>query len=159
MGKAKSYAERLFEFPEIGPLPPDAARLAIANPALAEGVVVTDNALRRIIERTQGHPYFLQERGKHAWDAADASPIDVDDVERANSTAIAALDASFFRLVRYVRARAKDEAAAWELFRASAYKEYSFTDCVSFVMMRRLGIGTAVAVDEHFRQEGFDVLP
>ena len=116
MGKAKSYAERLFDFPEVGPLPPDAARVAIANPARAEGVVVTDDALQRIIEATQGYPYFLQEWGKHAWDAADASPIDVDDVERATATAIAALDASFFRArfdpltpleKRYLRAMAE----------------------------------------------------
>lgn len=116
MGKAKSYAERLFDFPEVGPLPQDAARVAIANPARAEGVVVTDEALQRIVEQTQGYPYFLQEWGKHAWDAADASPIDVDDVERATATAIAALDASFFRVrfdrltpleKRYLRAMAE----------------------------------------------------
>jgi hypothetical protein len=116
MGKAKSYAERLFDFPEVGPLPPDAARVAIANPARAEGVIVTDDALQRIIEATQGYPYFLQEWGKHAWDAADASPIDVDDVERATATAVAALDASFFRVrfdrltpleKRYLRAMAE----------------------------------------------------
>jgi hypothetical protein len=90
--------------------------VAIANPARAEGVVVTDDALQRIIEATQGYPYFLQEWGKHAWDAADASPIDVDDVERATATAIAALDASFFRVrfdrltpleKRYLRAMAE----------------------------------------------------
>lgn len=116
MGKAKSYAERLFDFPEVGPLPPDAARVAIANPARAEGVVVTLDALQRIIEATQGYPYFLQEWGKHAWDVADASPIDVDDVERATVTAVAALDASFFRVrfdrltpleKRYLRAMAE----------------------------------------------------
>lgn len=55
-----------------------------------------------IIEETQRYPYLLQEWGKHAWDADDASPIDVDDVERANGTAIATLDGSFFR-VRFDR--------------------------------------------------------
>ena len=59
-------------------------------------------ALDRIIQETRGYPYFLQEWGKHAWDAADASPITLEDVERATASAIAALDESFFR-VRFDR--------------------------------------------------------
>ena len=50
----------------------------------------------------EGYPYFLQEWGKHAWDAADASPIDAGDVGTAAVTAVAELDASFFR-VRFDR--------------------------------------------------------
>lgn len=102
MGRAKSYAERLFDFPEVGPLPVEAARRAIAKPALAEGVVVTAEALDRIARETQGYPYFVQEWGKHAWDVADGSPITVDDVARASQSAVAALDESFFR-VRFDR--------------------------------------------------------
>lgn len=102
MGRAKSYAERLFDFPQIGPLPRDAARLAITKPALDQGVVVEEDALDRIIQETRGYPYFLQEWGKHAWDAADASPITLQDVERATASTIAALDESFFR-VRFDR--------------------------------------------------------
>ncbi|MBA3498076.1 MAG: ATP-binding protein [Gemmatimonadales bacterium] len=101
-GRAKSYAERLFDFPEIGPLPPDAARSAIVIPARQEGVEVENAALLAILKRTQGYPYFLQEWGKHAWDAADASPITRKDVDRASKTAVAALDESFFR-VRFDR--------------------------------------------------------
>jgi len=41
MGRAKSYAERLFDFPEVGPLSPEAAILAIAKPAKALNVEVT----------------------------------------------------------------------------------------------------------------------
>jgi hypothetical protein len=102
MGEAKSYAERLFDFPEVGPLPPDATRLAIAKPAEEAGVEVTPGALDRIVKETRCYPYFVQEWGKHAWDVADASPITEDDVERASVTAIAALDESFFR-VRFDR--------------------------------------------------------
>ena len=116
MGRAKSYAERLFDFPEVGPLDPQAARLAIAKPAEAEGVTVTGDALDRILEETQCYPYFLQEWGKHAWDAAASSPIDLEDVGRASQAAIAALDESFFRVrfdrltpseKRYLRAMAE----------------------------------------------------
>jgi len=102
MGRAKSYAERLFDFPQIGPLSRDAARLAIAKPAVDQGVSVNEDALDRIIQETLGYPYFLQEWGKHAWDAADKSPITLQDVDLATASAIAALDESFFR-VRFDR--------------------------------------------------------
>jgi len=116
MGRAKSYAERLFDFPEIGPLPPPAARTAIAKPAKAEGVEVDADALERIVQETHGYPYFLQEWGKHAWDAASKSPITLHDVELGSAAAIAALDESFFRVrfdrltpleKRYLRAMAE----------------------------------------------------
>lgn len=116
MGRAKSYAERLFDFPEVGPLPPDAARAAIEKPALDEGVQIEDAALDRIVEATHGYAYFLQEWGKHAWDAAGQSPITVRDVEQGSVTAVATLDQSFFRVrfdrltpseKRYLRAMAE----------------------------------------------------
>lgn len=102
MGRAKSYAERLFDFPEIGALSPDDARLAIAKPASDEGVWIQSSALDAIISETQCYPYFLQEWGKHSWDVAERSPITDSDVEVASDQAIAALDQSFF-LVRFDR--------------------------------------------------------
>lgn len=102
MGDAKSYAERLFDFPEIMPLPPEAATQAIAKPASAEGVEFAPEALARIVEETKGYPYFLQEWGKHVWDVAERSPITLGDVEIASEAAVAALDESFFR-VRFDR--------------------------------------------------------
>ena len=102
MGSAKSYAERLFDFPEIGPLTHDDAAIALVNPARAEGVEFEPDALAQIIQATKGYPYFLQEWGKHCWAATDESPITTEDVETASVTAIAALDESFFR-VRFDR--------------------------------------------------------
>lgn len=102
MGRAKSYAERLFDFPQIGPLPFEAARLAIIKPASDQGVSVNDDALNQIIKETRGYPYFLQEWGKHSWDVATSSPITLADVNQATTSAIAALDESFFR-VRFDR--------------------------------------------------------
>jgi hypothetical protein len=69
-GRAKSYAERLFDFPEIGPLDEKAARLALTAPAAKEGASFNNPALAEIVRQTQGYPYFLQEWGKHAWTAA-----------------------------------------------------------------------------------------
>lgn len=102
MGRAKSYAERLFVFAQIGPLPPDAARAALANPIKAEDCDITDDAVDQVLSVTRGYPYFLQEWGKQCWDAATTCPITAADVAIASPAAIAALDASFFR-VRFDR--------------------------------------------------------
>ena len=116
MGRAKSYAERLFDFPEIGPLPPDAARQALLKPVQAQGVDIATKALDRMVKETGGYPYFIQEWGKHAWDVASASPITAKDVGVASQAAVAALDESFFRVrfdrltpaeKRYLRAMAE----------------------------------------------------
>ncbi len=116
MGQAKSYAERLFEFPAIGPLSPEDAKRAIAKPAKDEGVEIEPPALDAIVSQTQCYPYFLQEWGKHVWDVAERTPITAANVEVASQQAIAALDQSFFsvrfdRLTpaekRYMRAMAQ----------------------------------------------------
>lgn len=58
-----------------------------------------------------------------------------------------------------VQVSAADEQAAWQLFTERADKQYSFTDCTSFVVMRRLGLTAALAIDDDFRREGFQILP
>jgi len=102
MGRAKSYAERLFEFVAVGPLDAAAARDAIRLPIEREGERIDATALDAIVAETRGYPYFLQEWGKHSWDVADASPITAEDVAAATGSALAELDASFFR-VRFDR--------------------------------------------------------
>lgn len=108
MGNAKSYAERLFDFPDIGPLPEDAARQAISRPIVGEGAAIDADAVERILELTQGYAYFLQEWGSHTWLVAKDSPITLRDVEVASTQAIAALDESFFR-VRFDRCTPKEK--------------------------------------------------
>lgn len=108
MGNAKSYAERMFDFPEIGALSPDAARLAIVKPIEDEGAAIRPEAVQRILDVTQGYAYFLQTWGSHAWNAASQSPITLADVERASITARAELDESFFR-VRFDRCTPKEK--------------------------------------------------
>jgi len=102
MGDAKSYAERLFDFPTIRPLSPADARRAIEVPANQHNVELEGRAIDLILAQTEGYPYFIQEWGKHSWDAADRSPITEADVQNASSSAVAALDDSFFR-VRFDR--------------------------------------------------------
>lgn len=116
MGRAKSYAERLFEFPEIGALAPGDAERAIGKPIRDQNAAIEADALSRIVSATKGYPYFLQEWGKHTWDTAPESPITLRDVESASVVAVAALDESFFRVrfdrltpaeKRYLRAMAE----------------------------------------------------
>jgi hypothetical protein len=97
-GEAKSYAERLFAYPDVGALSEEAARDALREPARRGGVDYDDDALELILQRTRGYPYFLQEWGSHAWLAATQSPISVEDAERATANAIAHLDSGFFRV-------------------------------------------------------------
>jgi hypothetical protein len=79
MGRAKSYAERLFEFVPLEGLSPQAARDALRVPVMREGVDFTDDALQLVLEQSRGYPYFLQEWGKQAWNVAQESPINADD--------------------------------------------------------------------------------
>lgn len=97
-GDAKSYAERLFRFPQIGSLSDSDARKAIAEPAAAEGVDFDEAALRLAVEVTQGYPYFIQELGYQVWEVAEGEHITRSDVEIAREAYEAKLDTSFFRV-------------------------------------------------------------
>jgi hypothetical protein len=101
-GESKSYAERLFRYPTIGALPPDDARIAIANPAKSEGVEYSDAAISKILETTERYPYFLQQWAHDSWNASKGPTIEVFDVEAATIVAINSLDESFFK-VRFDR--------------------------------------------------------
>ena len=114
--EAKTYAERLFEFREVGPLDEKASEDAVAKPIRARNADINTDALRMIVNETQGYPYFLQEWGKHAWDVAESPPITAADVEHASDEVAASLDRGFFRArfdrltpsqKRYLRAMAE----------------------------------------------------
>lgn len=98
-GDAKSYAERLFDFPMIGSLSDGDARGAIAIPAKAAGAAFTDDALELIVAESQGYPYFLQEWGYHVWNNSAGTPITADDVTSVRPIVVDQLDRNFF-LVR-----------------------------------------------------------
>lgn len=92
------------------------AATALVNPARDKGVEYTEDAVRAIVAETEGYPFFLQVWGTECWNTADASPITRNDVERARKSAIADLDASFFKVrfdrmtpveKRYLRAMAE----------------------------------------------------
>jgi AAA ATPase domain len=101
-GESKSYAERLFSFPDIGALSEPDAIKALQEPTRAVGVDFEETALKNIFRLTQGYPYFLQEWGYQSWNRAAASPITLQVVREATATVIERLDQNFFR-VRFDR--------------------------------------------------------
>lgn len=106
-GDAKSYAERLFDYPPVGALDNESAIAAIEQPILEEEEGITGDALKRVVEKTKGYPFFLQEWGFQVWNMAQQSPITAEDVERATPKALSRLDDSFFR-VRFERLTPKE---------------------------------------------------
>lgn len=128
-GRSKSYAERLFDFPEVGPLSPADARRALVEPARSESVTFEPAALDAILDITQGYPFFLQEWGYAAWNIADHSPIAAEDVRAATAQAIAKLDKSFFR-VRFDRLtpREKDYLRAMAELGPEAHRSGDIAD-------------------------------
>ncbi len=113
-GKSKSYAERLFDFPEIGPLEKSDAIAALRGPTEEQQVKITDDALEEIMLQTQGYPYFLQEWGYQSWNLAEKSPIDRATVKLATQASIKRLDESFFR-VRFDRLTPKEKEYLYSL--------------------------------------------
>jgi hypothetical protein len=101
-GDARSYAERLFEFPVLGSLEAADARAAIQIPASDRGVEFTDGAVTAIVRLSHGYPYFLQEWAYHVWNAAEESPVDRELVDRVTPAVMKHLDENFF-LVRFDR--------------------------------------------------------
>ncbi len=101
-GRSKSYAERLFDFPELGPLVVEDAGDALTIPCGQIGVAWQPAALAEIHAATGGYPYFLQEWGYHTWNLAAGPVITGDDVRAASPVAVQRLDESFFR-VRFDR--------------------------------------------------------
>jgi hypothetical protein len=102
-GEAKSYAERLFEYPRIDRLSEPDATAALRGPAASQDVIFDEDALAYVFRETEGYPYFLQQYGKFAWDVASDGQITLQDAQRGGQEAQERLDEGFF-LVRYERA-------------------------------------------------------
>jgi len=101
-GNSKSYAERLFNFPNIGALSESDAFKALQEPAKTEGLTFEDAALKKIYQLTKGYPYFLQEWGYLSWNTATTSPITPEIIRSTTTAVMQRLDQNFFR-VRFDR--------------------------------------------------------
>lgn len=139
-GDAKSYSERLFRYPEVGPLSPSDAADAIRVPLQKSNVQITPDALQLIIEQTGGYPYFLQEWGYHSWNAAEGSPITFDDVKSATKHAGEQLDQDFFR-VRFDRLtqREKDYVRAMASLGPGPYRSADIAGAMGYKKADPLG--------------------
>lgn len=102
VGESKSYSERLFQFPAVGPLGFDALEEALQAPLKPHGLSFSKEALEKMMELTQGYPYFIQEWGYQAWNGAEKSVIDLDLMNQIFPKVIQRLDQNFFR-VRFDR--------------------------------------------------------
>lgn len=115
-GESKSYAERLFSFPDIGPLTEQDAIKALQDPVKAAGVEFEANALKEIYRLTKGYPYFIQEWGYQAWNHAATSPITLPVIQETTSIVRERLDQNFFR-VRFDRLTPREK----DYLRSMAY--------------------------------------
>ncbi|MGI4747215.1 MAG: ATP-binding protein [Janthinobacterium lividum] len=113
--EAKSYAERLFQFPPVGALAPPYAGLAIEKPIIDEAATIAPEALRTIVERTKGYPFFLQEWASVVWNNAEGPEITLADADHSYAETLALLDEGFFKVridrltrteIQFVRAMA-----------------------------------------------------
>lgn len=138
-GESKSYAERLFGFPSVGPLPEADAAKALQDPMYAEGVAFEPAALSEIFRLTQGYPYFLQEWGYQAWNHAAASPIGVKVIGETSDLVSSRLDENFFR-VRFDRLtpREKTYLRAMAELGAGSYRTGDIADTLG-VKINTLG--------------------
>ena len=132
-GEAKSYSERLFHYPPVGPLGGDAAMLALKHPIENEDASIQEEALNYILRKTQGYPYFLQEWGFQVWNICETGEITLSDAEEATEKAEQRLDDSFFN-ARFSRLTPKERQyviAMANLGSGPLYKSSDVADMLS----------------------------
>jgi hypothetical protein len=93
---AKPYADRLFQYQELGRLTDAAARAALIQPAATRNVKFQEQAAREVVRESAGYPYFLQEYGLELWNHAETSPITRADVEAVHDIVTDSLTRNFF---------------------------------------------------------------
>jgi AAA ATPase domain len=130
-GDAKSYAERLFHYPPVGPLQREDAKTAIRQPVEDEGVTISNDALNEIFQKTRGYPYFLQEWGYQCWNLAQGSEITEADAIQAAEAATRRLDDGFFK-VRFDRLTPKEReyVIAMAQFGGGPYRSADVADAL-----------------------------
>lgn len=138
-GDSKSYAERLFDFPDIGPLGEKDTAKALQEPVVAAGERFDHSAINEIFRLTKGYPYFIQEWGYQAWNLAKSSPITLNVIRDATEMVRDRLDKNFFR-VRFDRLtpREKDYLRAMAELGPGPYRTGDIADILK-VKLSTLG--------------------
>lgn len=96
LSESRSYAERQFEFHDIGALTASDAANAIAVPITRLGGRPDPEAVDYLVHAAAGYPYFLQEYGKALWNNARDSHMTLDDARLAFDAGREELDQGFF---------------------------------------------------------------
>ena len=116
LAEAKSYAERLFSYHTVGELSDEDAEAALVTPAQSEGAAWEPRAVEHVVRASAGYPYFLQQYGQDAWNAAPGSPITQADARVGVAIGELALDTGFFR-IRWDRATTAEKEYLTSIFR------------------------------------------
>jgi hypothetical protein len=85
----------MFTVADLGPLTPDQVVEAIVVRAQDIGVSWSSEAADKLVDRSDGFPFFVQTWAFHTWNAATDDPISGADVERSAPNADHVLDSSF----------------------------------------------------------------
>lgn len=96
IGNSRSYAERLFSVPTVGPLAKKDVHEALTIPVEKAKAFIEPRAVDHIFKASGGYAYFVQEWGLHAWNAAQGRNIDLRAAQNADSVARDSLDRNFF---------------------------------------------------------------
>lgn len=96
VARSKTYAERMFNYEEIGALDESASADAIRKPMRAMNVCIEDKALSAIFKMSGGYPFFLQECGYQVWQAIEKPLVTVKDVRAVADVILGRLDRNFF---------------------------------------------------------------
>jgi hypothetical protein len=156
-GEARSYAERLFDFPVIANLDADAATAALVGPAQARGVDYGATAVRAALAWTGGYPFYIQQLGKHAWNIAASSPIGSNVIAAAIPAAQGALDSSIYQVRlqrateaerRYMRAMAELGAGPYRSGNVARMAGTS-TSALSQIRQRLIDKGLIYATEDY----------
>lgn len=138
---AKPYAERLFNYKRLGRLEPAAARSALVVPASRLGVEYEKEAVDKILELSDGYPYFIQEYGRVVWEETEESPITLADVELAAPLVQETLDTEFFD-------NRVDEATAAERRYMAAMADLGDGEQATLETTKRLGFETRASTSQ-----------
>lgn len=94
--EAKTYSERMFNFQEVGNLPPNEARKALSEPLKEAGYSFDESLTGKLVSETAGYPYFLQFYGYYTIDKTGKTRISLQDFNGIHSSLLERLDKSFF---------------------------------------------------------------
>ena len=97
LADATSYAERLYDYRQIGLLDVDATVDALTAPARAHGVVWEPDALHAAVAATGGYPYFIQACGSHVWAVRATDTITLEDARIGIESARTEVDQGLYQ--------------------------------------------------------------